>query len=216
MLAEYGFRGRSSSVSLLEPFGDAAVDLVGRDLDELPQLRRLARRLEQDERAVDVGRDELAGVHQRAIDVRLGREVHDDVRGSDERPGDRRIGDVTLDELVPGVVDRALQVLQPAGVGELVERGHAPVGVRRQRMAHEVGPNEPGAAGDQHVHHRCHPIVHHGRIDQPADVVQFTRMLWFIAYCCPPNAPRKFENVPIPASVNEMLKRRSCGTATAG
>ena len=29
---------------------------------------------------------------------------------------------------------------------------------------------------------------------------------------CPPKAPNRFENVPIPASVNEMLKRRSCGT----
>ena len=27
--------------------------------------------------------------------------------------------------------------------------------------------------------------------------------------CCPPNAPNRFEKVPMPASVNEMLKRRS-------
>ncbi len=128
----------------------------------------------------------------------FGREVHDDVRGGDERTGDRGIGDVALDELMPRVVHHALQVFQPSGVGQLVERRDLPVRVSRQRMADEVGPNETGASGDQHIHHRC--IL--------ASIVRSS------ARVCPPNAPRKFENVPMPARVNETLKRRSCGTAT--
>ena len=78
----------------------------------------------------------------------------------DERTGDCRIGDVALDELVPRVIHHALQVLQPSGVGELVERRDPPVRVSGQRMPDEVGPDESGAAGDQHVLiaaiHRCH------------------------------------------------------------
>src|SRR5205814_10734240 len=33
--------------------------------------------------------------------------------------------------------------------------------------------------------------------------------------CCPPNAPNKSENVPMPASVNDRLNRWSRGTPTA-
>ena len=33
--------------------------------------------------------------------------------------------------------------------------------------------------------------------------------------CCPPNAPNRFENVPMPASVNDRLNRWSCVTPYA-
>ena len=130
-------------------FRHAAVDLVGRDLDEPAQRRVLARRLEQHERAVDVGGDELARVPDRAIDVGLGGEVHDDVGVLDERRRDRRIGDVPLHEAVARVVLHALEILEPAGVGQLVERRDLPVGMRRERVADEVGADEAGAAGNQ-------------------------------------------------------------------
>ena len=53
-----------------------------------------------------------------------------------------------------GSVHHVVQVLAPPGVGQLVERRDVPVGVRRQRVAHEIAADEPGAAGDEDVHHR--------------------------------------------------------------
>ncbi len=135
--------------------GHAAVDLVGRDLHEAPEMRRLPRGLEQHERAVDVGHDELTGAHQRSIDVRLGGEVDDDVGGDHERRGGRRVRHVAAHERVPRIVEDLLEILQPSGVGQLVERRDVPVRMRREGVAHEVRPDEPGAAGHENVNHLC-------------------------------------------------------------
>ena len=137
------------------PGRHAAVDLVGRNLDELAEARRVARGLEQDERAEDVGVDEIAGRQDRSIDVRLGREVHDDVRLL------RTSGAATpasamspLTKRWRGLSITLAQVLEPAGVGQLVERRDAPVGMRAVRPADEIGPDESGAAGDENLYHR--------------------------------------------------------------
>ena len=79
-------RGRGDRVGLPEEaLVPAAVDLVGRDVDEELDVRRLLERLEQDEAPVDVGQDELAGVDDRPVDVRLGREVDDALDAREER-----------------------------------------------------------------------------------------------------------------------------------
>ena len=117
-------------------------------------MRRAPRRLEQHPRAFDVGPDEVAGGHDRSVDVRLGGEVHDDVRLLDERSAHRCIGDVAVHEDVPRTVHHVVEILAAPGVRELVERGDPPVRVRRQRVAHEVAADEAGAAGDEDVHHR--------------------------------------------------------------
>ena len=61
------------------------VHLIRRNLHEPAEPGCFARGLEQHERAEDVRVDELASRHQRSIDVRLGREVNDEVRVADKR-----------------------------------------------------------------------------------------------------------------------------------
>ena len=137
--------------------GDAAVDLVGRDLHETTEVGRLARCVEQHERAEDVGPDEGAGALQRAVDVRLGREVDDDLRPPHQRPGDGGVGDVAMHEAVARVVVEVGQVLAPPRVGQRVEGGDAPVRVRVERVVDEVAPDEAGAPRDDDLNHPCAP-----------------------------------------------------------
>ena len=147
MLAAYGLRGFSSSVSRLAPVGDAAVHLVGRDLDEPAEVLRAPRGLEQHERALDVGADEISRRQDRPVDVRFGREVHDELRLLDERTADRaRLRCRRGRRRVPRVVHDVVQVLAASGVGELVEGRDAPVRVLRERVADEVAADESGAA----------------------------------------------------------------------
>ena len=133
----------------------AAVHLVGRDLHEPPERGGSPRRFEQHEGAEDVGRDELAGAHERPVDVGLGGEMHDDFGRAHERPGHVRIRHVPLDERVARMVDDVLQILHPARVRQLVERRDVPVRMDAERIAHEVRADEPGAAGDEDVNHLC-------------------------------------------------------------
>ena len=58
-----------------------------------------ARRLEQDEGAEDVGLDELAGRLDRAVDVRLRREVDERVAALDRARHGVGVGDVAFDQL---------------------------------------------------------------------------------------------------------------------
>ena len=59
-------------------------------------------RLEQDVDADHARPQERLGVEDAPVDVRLGGEVDDRVGVGDERPDDRRVGDVALDEPEPG------------------------------------------------------------------------------------------------------------------
>ena len=113
------------------------------------QVRRLARGFEQDERSEHVGGDEFAGAQNRPVDVRLGREVDDDVGVANERGRDAGVRDVAAHEGVPRIVDDVVQRLEPAGIGQLIERRDVPVGVRLECVPDEVRADEPGAAGDE-------------------------------------------------------------------
>ena len=134
-------------------FGHAAVDLVGGDLDEAPQPGCFTRGFEQHESAHHVGANEVASGLYRAIHVRLGREVHDDGRPRHEGTHSSAVADVRTDERVSRMVHDVVQVLETAGVCEFVERGHTPVAMSRQGVAHEIATDEPRPAGDQHVDH---------------------------------------------------------------
>ena len=70
---------------------EAAVDLVGGDLDEALD-GELAGGVEQDLRAQHVGADERPGVEDAAIDVALGREVDDVAHAEAEGGRGRRRG----------------------------------------------------------------------------------------------------------------------------
>ncbi len=131
----------------------AAVHLVGGDLHEAAEPWRATGGLEQHEGADHVRSQELFGGHQRPVDVRLGREVDDDVGGFDQGGGHRGVRDVAVDERVPRVAHEIAQRLHAPGVRELVQVGDAPVGMLRQRVPDEVAADEAGAAGDEHVGH---------------------------------------------------------------
>src|SRR5690606_12291809 len=125
---------------------EVAVHLVGGDVVQPGAVA--AHRLEDGEGADDVGVDERPRVRQGVVVVRLRGEVDDDVRGGDQRVDDVPVGHVPLDQLdvQPG------EGLTVAGVGELVEHRHPGVGTVLEGLPDEVGADEPGAPGDEHVH----------------------------------------------------------------
>ena len=105
--------------------------------------------------ADDAGPKERLRVEDRAVDVGLGGDVDDGVGAVDERPDDVRVRDVALDEReAGGLLGIALdgrEVRAVAGVGELVEHGHARPVVAAEDLADELAADEAGAAGDQEV-----------------------------------------------------------------
>lgn len=109
-----------------------------------------AGRLEQRVGADEVGLDEGSRVVERVVVVALGGIVHDCVRLGGEPVDEGRIRDVPVHE-GEAVVRKAVERGPVARVGELVEHGHVVVGVL-DHVVHEVGADEPGAAGDQKIH----------------------------------------------------------------
>ena len=109
-----------------------------------------ARGLEHVDRAADVDLRVERRVGDRAADVDLGREVEDHVgrRGGDERGDALGVADVGL--VQHGAAgERALEV-GGAARGEVVE--HLDGVAALDQRVDEVGPDEPGAAGDEGLH----------------------------------------------------------------
>ena len=106
-------------------------------------------------RAEDVGVQERLGLRYRAVDVRLGGEVHDRLHAAstlDSRAHGRSVADVALHEAVARVVGDGEQVLEVAGVGELVETDDLPVLVLDKHVPDKGGADKPGAAADEKPH----------------------------------------------------------------
>ena len=138
-----------------------AVDLVGahvveaKDSPGLALQRRpvAARGFQQGEGAVDIGAHELAGAVDAAIHVRFGGEMHDRARlvGRQQRIDQRPVADVARHKGVTCVALQALEVLQIARVGQLVQRHHRLVALL-EPVQHEIAANEAGPAGHQNRH----------------------------------------------------------------
>jgi hypothetical protein len=136
---------------------EAAEDLVGRDVDEAKARRALGRqarpiaadRFEQAIAADDIGVDERGRVEDRAVDVRLGREMDDRLGLVEvEQARDQlMVTDVAVDEGVRGVVGDGGEIAEIAGVGQRVEIDDARAA--RDLGEHEVRADEAGAAGDE-------------------------------------------------------------------
>src|SRR5439155_12096894 len=62
------------------------------------------------------------------------------------------VADVAVNEPVPGMVFETGQVLQVAGVRQLVQVEDVVAGVVAQDVAYEVGADEPGPSRDQKTH----------------------------------------------------------------
>ena len=125
-----------------------AVHLARGEEDEALD-RSLANRVEQDLRALDVGRHEFArALFDRLLDVRLGGCVDDHVHLGDDVAHELGVADVTVHEREPLVRHRAVEVVDIPGVGERVE-GHHLVRRLRQQVVDEVGRDEPRPSGDE-------------------------------------------------------------------
>src|SRR3954451_2077 len=138
-----------------------AVDLRRRDEDEALD-RRLADRVEQDLRPLDVGAHELgAAVEDRLLDVGLGGGVDDHVNVLDDVAHELGVADVAVDERQALVRHHVGEVLDVAGIGQRVERDDVVRRVRQQ-VADEVRRDEAGAAGDENLFQISSAIVYRG------------------------------------------------------
>ena len=124
---------------------EVAVHLVGGDVVQ-PDAGP-AYRLEDRERADQVGPDERRRVVEGVVVVRLGREVHHRVVLGDQRLHDGGVGHVADDQPDP-VGGRPSSAAAAGGVGQLVEHRDLGVGVRDE-VVDEVGADEAGAPGDE-------------------------------------------------------------------
>ena len=101
---------------------------------------------------------EVGRAGDRAVHVRLGREVHHHVGAGHHLGHGDGVADVAAHEAQPRFGGRIGQVGQRAGVGEQVEHDHLGIAERRvppaQQRAHVVRPDEPGSAGDENPHEK--------------------------------------------------------------
>src|ERR1019366_2173160 len=92
----------------------------------------------------------------RPVHVRLGSEVDHQLMAGDDGLQQRRVADVTADEVQPGTARDGFEVRHGARVGELVQDGHAGILeaaiAARQHRADVVRADESGAAGYQDLH----------------------------------------------------------------
>ena len=106
--------------------------------------------LQKPESTDHVGLDEVLGAMDGAVHMRLGRKVDDGawpVLGQQARD-QRTVANVAMHKHMARIALQAGQVVQVAGVGELVEVEHGLVRAA-EPVEHEVGAYEAGAAGDQ-------------------------------------------------------------------
>jgi len=106
---------------------------------------------QQGEGADDVSLDELRGTKDGAIHVRFGGKVHHGVNpiAAEEVIHQGAVTDIALYKGVTGWVGQILQVFQTARVGQQVQIDDVDGGVMREQIAHEVGTDKPGSAGNQ-------------------------------------------------------------------
>ena len=125
-----------------------AVDLVGGDVVVAHAVP--AARLEERVGALDVGAQKRARVGDGVVVVGLRGVVHHGVGVGHEPVHERGVADVA-DHQLHVVGGQPGDVLGVAGVGELVQHGHAHAGVLADDVVDEVAPDEAAAAGDDYA-----------------------------------------------------------------
>ena len=126
----------------------------------------VARGFEQRQGADDIGLHERSRAVDRAIHVRLGREIHDRIRAMFEQQlrHQRSVADIAMYEHVVRIrIDRG-QGIAIARVRQGIEVDHTHA--RRHCVEHEIAADEAGAAGDQpgtHAHSVIACATHQGR-----------------------------------------------------
>ena len=119
-----------------------------------------ARRLQQLEGSGDVGDEERAGPVDRAVDVRLGREVDDPSWSmlAEQRLHGIAVGDVGLDEHEARVAGHGGQANQVSRVRQLVGDDDAGAGALESQVD-EVRTDESGPARHEHRVQYVHPVA---------------------------------------------------------
>ncbi len=134
--------------------GEIAPDLVGRDMDEFPHLRRFAQRLKKRLHSFYVGPDKIARIPMDGtVYVRLGGEVHDSVRLRHELEHQSVVGDIAFHESVPIVRRDISYVFRVCGIGEGIEVRHFHLRVPGMERPDEIRTHEPASAGHEDVSH---------------------------------------------------------------
>lgn len=130
-----------------------AVDLVGGDVVVADAV--LADSLQQAEGALDVGAQERLRVGDGVVVVALGGVVHNRVVARDDAVQQLGVADVAHDEL-HAVGGQPGDVLEVAGVGQLVQHGDVHPRVVVHDVVHEVAANEAAASSDDNIFgHQC-------------------------------------------------------------
>ncbi len=130
LAAEYGEFGSNTVVLGPRPVVDRPVDLVGTDVNH-PRDADAQAGVEQRLRTEHVGDDELRCTDDRAVDMCLGSEVDDDVVAGQHVEQQLLVDDVTVDEPIVRIAADRCEIVEIAGVRELVEHRHGRV--RRSR-----------------------------------------------------------------------------------
>ena len=133
--------------------GHAAVDLVGRNMHEAADLMAQGR-VQKDLCAHHVGAYEGRSVQDRAVHVRLGREVDHGVGARHAASHRARVRDVALDPAIPAaaVAHDIGKVGRVTRVGEQVEIDDADLAVGGKHMPDEIRADESQAARDEQTH----------------------------------------------------------------
>src|SRR5690348_864398 len=116
-----------------------------------PRDLRLPRRFQHPPRTLDIGTYEVSGVLDTQVDMTFGGHVHDRVNAAD-RVHNCRVADVLANEVEPGIVERALEISEIAGVGELVQDDKFVIRVLAQDVMREIGADKPRATGEEDLH----------------------------------------------------------------
>jgi hypothetical protein len=127
------------------------VHLIRGHLNKTAHVGMAAGRFQQDVGPENIGEDEGAGLHERAVHVRLGGKVEHHVHLRHELVHQGGITDVAPHEPVVGVLFHVPQVGGVAGVGELVQVDHLAALIAIQQVEDEVAADEAAAAGDQNT-----------------------------------------------------------------
>ena len=119
----------------------------------------LARRLAEHRGTTHVGFDEGEGIHERAVDVRLGGEVDDRVHLGGQRVDDLRVADVAANEPIAAAGVEFREVGEVARVGELVEHRDLHLRTRAPQVPDEVGADEARGPRDEQALERAAHLI---------------------------------------------------------
>ena len=92
----------------------------------------------------------LGGQMDETVELMLLEQLHNEVL----------VGDVALDEMVVGLAVNVGQILQVAGISQVVEVEDFVLGVLVHEEPHDVGSDKAGAAGDEYFFHNSYYLLY--------------------------------------------------------